>query len=438
MTHAERLLLGPGPSNPYPEVMEAFQRPVLGHLDPDFLVVLDEIGDRLRVAFRTANTLTLPMSGTGSAGHGDVLRQPRRAGRHRDHRRERRVRRAHVRGRAPVRRRGRARRGAVGPRDRPAATARRARASIPARACSRSCTRRRRPVSQNDVAPLAAMRETDTLLLVDMVTSLGGIPVEVDAWGIDAVYSGTQKCLGVPPGLSPVSFSDRAVDADPRSREPAAVVVPRPRPHRRLRRQRAPLPPHRADLDALRAARRPRCAARRRARGVVGAARARRRAAAGRAARARLPAVRRGATAPAAHVGVAPRRCRRRQGPRRAAPPLRHRGRRRARRRSRARAGASASWATAPASTRSPPCSAPSASSSRPRTRLDRGSPPSTVHAGSDCAGVRGSGSGDEEVVAVEAELLDRLADVVEGAVVLGLAGPLAVDRPGTSAGTAP
>src|SRR3954468_22316652 len=68
MKHAERLLLGPGPSNPFPEVMEAFQRPVLGHLDPDFLVVLDEIGDRLRTAFRTENALTLPMSGTGSAG----------------------------------------------------------------------------------------------------------------------------------------------------------------------------------------------------------------------------------------------------------------------------------------------------------------------------------------------------------------------------------
>ena len=68
MIHAERLLLGPGPSNPFPEVMEAFQRPVLGHLDADFLVVLDEIGDRLRTVFRTANTLTLPMSGTGSAG----------------------------------------------------------------------------------------------------------------------------------------------------------------------------------------------------------------------------------------------------------------------------------------------------------------------------------------------------------------------------------
>src|SRR6266436_2100368 len=68
MPHAERLLLGPGPSNPYPEVMEAFQRPVLGHLDPDFLKVLDEIADRLRRVFRTQNALTLPISGTGSAG----------------------------------------------------------------------------------------------------------------------------------------------------------------------------------------------------------------------------------------------------------------------------------------------------------------------------------------------------------------------------------
>jgi Serine-pyruvate aminotransferase/archaeal aspartate aminotransferase len=64
----------------------------------------------------------------------------------------------------------------------------------------------------NDVAPLRALQETDTLLLVDAVTSLGGIPVEVDTWGIDAVYSGTQKCLGVPPGLAPISFSPRAVE----------------------------------------------------------------------------------------------------------------------------------------------------------------------------------------------------------------------------------
>ena len=63
---------------------------------------------------------------------------------------------------------------------------------------------------ENDVAPLGALRDTDTLLLVDAVTSLGGIPLEVDGWDIDACYSATQKCLGVPPGLAPITFSDRA------------------------------------------------------------------------------------------------------------------------------------------------------------------------------------------------------------------------------------
>jgi alanine-glyoxylate transaminase/serine-glyoxylate transaminase/serine-pyruvate transaminase len=64
---------------------------------------------------------------------------------------------------------------------------------------------------ENEIAPLRALQETGTLLLVDTVTSLGGIPVEIDAWGVDASYSGTQKCLGVAPGLSPVTFSPRAV-----------------------------------------------------------------------------------------------------------------------------------------------------------------------------------------------------------------------------------
>src|SRR5438270_13291755 len=68
MPHRERVLMGPGPSNPYPEVVEAFTRPLLGHLDPDFLGVLDETCDRLRTVFRTDNALTLPISGTGSAG----------------------------------------------------------------------------------------------------------------------------------------------------------------------------------------------------------------------------------------------------------------------------------------------------------------------------------------------------------------------------------
>jgi alanine-glyoxylate transaminase/serine-glyoxylate transaminase/serine-pyruvate transaminase len=211
VTHPDRLLLGPGPSNPYPEVMEAFQRPVLGHLDPDFLTVLDEIADRLRTAFRTENALTLPISGTGSAGMeacfvnllepGDtaivgvngvfgermcdvarrcganVVRVEERWGRAIDPQRLLDAQRAH------------------------------AGARLLAVVHAETSTG-----VENDIAPLAALQGTDTLLLVDTVTSLGGVPVEVDAWGVDAVYSGTQKCLGVPPGLAPVSFSARAVE----------------------------------------------------------------------------------------------------------------------------------------------------------------------------------------------------------------------------------
>lgn len=210
MTHPERLLLGPGPSNPYPEVMEALQRPVLGHLDPDFLAVLDEIGDRLRAVFQTANTLTLPMSGTGSAGMeacfvnlveaGDTViigvngvfgermcEVARRCGAE------------VVRVDEPWGRAIDPQRLLDARRDHPDA---RLVAVVHAETSTGV---------ENEVAPLGVLQETDTLLLVDAVTSLGGIPIAVDAWGIDAVYSGTQKCLGVPPGLSPVSFSERAV-----------------------------------------------------------------------------------------------------------------------------------------------------------------------------------------------------------------------------------
>jgi alanine-glyoxylate transaminase/serine-glyoxylate transaminase/serine-pyruvate transaminase len=211
VTHAERLLLGPGPSNPYPEVMEAFQRPVLGHLDPDFLDVLDEIADRLRAVFRTNNALTLPISGTGSAGMeacfvnlieaGDTViigvngvfgermcEVARRCGAE------------VVRVEQPWGR-------AIDPQQLLDAHGAHPDARVLAVVHAETSTG-----IQNKIAPLATLQTTDTLLLVDTVTSLGGIPVEVDAWGIDAVYSGTQKCLGVPPGLSPISFSTRAVD----------------------------------------------------------------------------------------------------------------------------------------------------------------------------------------------------------------------------------
>lgn len=209
--HADRLLLGPGPSNPYPEVMEAFGRPVLGHLDPDFLFVLDEISDRLRAVFRTENALTLPISGTGSAGMeacfvnllepgdtaiigvngvfgermcdvasrcgAEVVRVDEEWGRAIDPQRLLDAQRA-----APH-------------------------ARLLAVVHAETSTG-----VENDIAPLAAIGDSDTLLLVDTVTSLGGIPVDVDGWRADAVYSGTQKCLGVPPGLAPITMSARAVD----------------------------------------------------------------------------------------------------------------------------------------------------------------------------------------------------------------------------------
>jgi alanine-glyoxylate transaminase/serine-glyoxylate transaminase/serine-pyruvate transaminase len=191
--------------------MEAFQRPVLGHLDPDFLVVLDEISDRLRAAFRTDNALTLPISGTGSAGMeacfvnllepGDVAivgvngvfgermcEVGRRCGAE------------IVRIEEPWGR-------AIDPQRLIEAQQAHPGARLLAVVHAETSTG-----VENDVAPLAALRETDTLFVLDTVTSLGGIPVEIDAWGVDAVYSGTQKCLGVPPGLAPVSFSDRAVE----------------------------------------------------------------------------------------------------------------------------------------------------------------------------------------------------------------------------------
>ena len=211
MTLGERLLLGPGPSNPYPEAMAGLARPMLGHMDPEFLAVLDETMARLRTALHTENQLTLPISGTGSAGMetcfvnllepGDtaIIGVNGVFG-------ERLCEIAHragadvVRVDAPWGR-------AIDPQQLLDAHRAQPHARVLAVVHAETSTG-----VENDIAPLAALQETDTLLLVDTVTSLGGIPVEIDAWGVDATYSGTQKCLGVPPGLSPVSFSARAVD----------------------------------------------------------------------------------------------------------------------------------------------------------------------------------------------------------------------------------
>jgi alanine-glyoxylate transaminase/serine-glyoxylate transaminase/serine-pyruvate transaminase len=211
MPLTDRLLLGPGPSNPYPEAVAALSRPMLGHLDPEFLALLDETMDRLRQVFRTQNELTLPISGTGSAGMeacfvnlvepGDTVvvgvngvfgermcDVAARCG-------------------AEVVRVEEAWGRALDPQRLLDAQAQHRHARVVAVVHAETSTG-----IENDIAPLAALAETDSLLLVDTVTSLAGIPVEVDGWKIDAAYSGTQKCMGVPPGLSPLTFGERAVD----------------------------------------------------------------------------------------------------------------------------------------------------------------------------------------------------------------------------------
>lgn len=215
--HSERLLLGPGPSNPYPEAVEALSRPVLGHLDPEFLGLVAETSAQLRTVFGTTNRLTLPVSGTGSAGMEACLASLLEAG---DlaivgvngYFGQRLVTVAQRLGaqvetvEAPWGR-------PLDPQDLLDAQRRSPHARLVAVVHAETSTG-----VCNEVTPLVALQETDTLLLLDTVTSLGGIPVEVDAWGVDAAYSATQKCLGAPSGLSPVTLSERAL-ARVRSRE---------------------------------------------------------------------------------------------------------------------------------------------------------------------------------------------------------------------------
>ncbi|HXZ62599.1 MAG TPA: alanine--glyoxylate aminotransferase family protein [Acidimicrobiales bacterium] len=204
---SERLLMGPGPSNPYPEVTMALSGPVVGHLDPQFLRLLDETNDRLREVFATSNALTLPVSGTGSAGMeasfvnfvrpGDPVvvgvngvfgeRMCEVASRH-----GAQVTRVDAPWGEPL--------------DPLELLAAHPDPSIIAVVHAETSTGVR-----NDVEPLGRGKG-GALLLVDTVTSLGGIPVDVDGWGVDIAYSGTQKCLGVPPGLAPLTVSPRALE----------------------------------------------------------------------------------------------------------------------------------------------------------------------------------------------------------------------------------
>ncbi len=209
MRSTERVLMGPGPSDVPASVLEALARPTIGHLDPVFLQVLDETQAMLRQAFGTQNALTLPISATGSAGMETCFVNLLERGDH-----------------ALI-----CRHGVFG--GRMAEVARRCGAEVTivdapwgtaidpddVAKAARAGSFKVLAVVQaetstgvlQDLSPFRAIADScGALLVVDAVTSLGGVAVDVDRMGIDAVYSGTQKCLSCPPGLSPVSFSERA------------------------------------------------------------------------------------------------------------------------------------------------------------------------------------------------------------------------------------
>jgi alanine-glyoxylate transaminase / serine-glyoxylate transaminase / serine-pyruvate transaminase len=215
-----RLLLGPGPSMVHPRVLQAMAAPLVGHLDPAFLGVMNDIQTLLRQMFATANRFTIAISGTGSAGMeaaivnivepGDAVivgvngvfgtrlaAVVERCGG------------KAVRVEAPW-----------GEIIRPEAVETALRRSGPVKAVAlvhaETSTGAWQPIE-----PMGRLcRDHHALLIVDAVTSLGGVPVEVDRWGIDACYSASQKCLSCPPGLSPFTLSDRALTAIKNRRTP--------------------------------------------------------------------------------------------------------------------------------------------------------------------------------------------------------------------------
>jgi alanine-glyoxylate transaminase/serine-glyoxylate transaminase/serine-pyruvate transaminase len=185
--------------------------PLLGHLDPEFVALMDETQALLRRVFRTDNRLTVAVSGTGSAGMETVVVNLIEPG-------DKML--VCVKGYFGARMAEVAERagavvttierpfGEVFDPDEVRAAVRRVNPKVVGIVHAETSTGVRQPLEE--IARIA--HEAGALLAVDAVTSLGGIPVEVDAWGLDAVYSGSQKCLGAPPGLAPVTFGPRAAE----------------------------------------------------------------------------------------------------------------------------------------------------------------------------------------------------------------------------------
>jgi len=201
----DRHLYGPGPSNQYPEAAASFATPLLGHLDPAFLDIMDSACDGLRTVFATDNRRTLPVSATGSAGmeaafvntvhDGDVVvvgvnglfgeRMCDVAGRC---------------GAEVIR---------VDHEWGQPLDPERLKAAHPNPAIIAAVHAETSTGVESDIAAIGAIKG-DALLIADMVTSIGGIPTRCDEWGVDVAYAGSQKCLGVAPGLAPFTINDRA------------------------------------------------------------------------------------------------------------------------------------------------------------------------------------------------------------------------------------
>ncbi len=208
---AERILLGPGPSPVPQRVLRALAAPTLGHLDPQYLSIMDETCARLRQVFQTKNALTFPVSGTGMAGMECVATNLIEPG-------DEVI--VGVNGVFGTRMKDVMERcgatvhameatwGEVISHEQLVATLEQhPKAKLVGIVHAETSTGAHQPLEGWSEAAHAR----GALLAVDAVTSLGGHELRVDDWGIDAIYSGTQKCLSCPPGLSPVSFGDRAL-----------------------------------------------------------------------------------------------------------------------------------------------------------------------------------------------------------------------------------
>ena len=207
-----RVLMGPGPSDVHPRILEAMSRPTIGHLDPEFIRMMDEVKTMLQYAFQTKNPLTMPVSAPGSAGMescfvnlvepGDevivcrngvfgsrMLENVTRCG-----------------GKAIMVDDAWGK--AIDPQKLEDALKANPNTKVVAFVHAETSTG-----ALSDAKTLCDIaHQHDCLTIADCVTSLGGVEIRVDDWGIDAIYSGTQKCLSCTPGLSPVSFSEAALE----------------------------------------------------------------------------------------------------------------------------------------------------------------------------------------------------------------------------------